>query len=415
MIMAYTTLIPRFLRYVKVNTRSDPNSKTIPSTPQLAAFARQLGDEMQQIGLQDVHYLAKNGYVIGTLPSNINREVPTIGFIAHIDTADFNADGVKPQIVKNYDGHSTLPLDPAGKYSLNIKDFPFLKQYQGHTLITTDGTTLLGGDDKAGVAEIITAMAHLIQHPEIKHGTLRVAFGPDEEIGTGADHFDVADFNAAFAYTVDGGTEGQLEYETFNAAAMTVDIQGKNVHTATAKDTMVNALQLAVAFQNALPADEVPEKTAGRQGFFHLDQLSGTVEQAKMSYIIRDFDRDGLAQRKALAQKIAARLNASYDIPRVTVTLWDQYYNMREILAQDMRPVELARQAMENLHIVPLTEAVRGGTDGSKLSFMGLPTPNLFAGPENMHGRYEFVSQQVMAHAVDVIIEISRLNGTNPA
>jgi tripeptide aminopeptidase len=413
--MAYETLIPRFLRYVKVNTRSDPNATTIPSTPQLAAFAQQLGDEMRTIGLQDVHYLAKNGYVVGTLPCNLDQKVPTIGFIAHLDTADFNAEGVNPQIVAHYDGHSTIPLDPDGQYTLNTKDFPFLKAYQGHTLITTDGRTLLGGDDKAGVAEIMTAMAYLGQHPEIKHGTIRVAFGPDEEIGTGADHFDVADFNAAFAYTVDGGTEGQLEYETFNAAALTVEIQGKNVHTATAKDTMVNALQLAVDFQNALPAAEVPEKTAGRQGFFHLDQLTGTVESAKMSYIIRDFERDGLAQRKALAQAIAARLNARYDTPRVTITLWDQYANMREILEQDMRPVELARQAMENLHITPLTEAVRGGTDGSKLSFMGLPTPNLFAGPENMHGRYEFVSQQVMAHAVDVIIEISRLNGTNPA
>ncbi|MCL5457272.1 peptidase T [Loigolactobacillus coryniformis] len=406
----YTTLVPRFLRYVKVNTRSNPDSKTIPSTPGLVAFAHKLAEEMQTIGLQNVHYLASNGYVVGTLPSNLDHEVPVIGFLGHFDTADFNAEGINPQIVKDYDGHSEIKLDAAGQFTLNTTDFPFLANYAGHTLITTDGSTLLGGDDKAGVTEIMTAMEYLIQHPEIKHGELRVGFGPDEEIGTGADHFDVKDFNAAFAYTVDGGSEGQLEYETFNAAEMKVHIQGKNVHTATAKGVMVNALQLAVDFQNGLPQAEVPEKTAGVDGFFHLYQLNGTVEEADMTYIIRDFERDGLEARKEKARQLAAKLNQQLGLERITLDIFDQYYNMSEILKQDMTSVELAKKAMENLDIKPLIEPVRGGTDGSKISFMGLPTPNLFAGPENMHGRYEFISEQVMAKAVDVILEITRLN-----
>ncbi|MFD0897598.1 peptidase T [Loigolactobacillus binensis] len=406
----YTTLIPRFLRYVKVNTRSDPAATTIPSTPSLTAFAHELAAEMRTIGLQNVHYLKQSGYVIGTLPSNLDHTVPVIGFLAHFDTADFNAEGVNPQIVKNYDGHSPIQLDTAGKYTLNTDDFPFLANYTGHTLITTDGSTLLGGDDKAGVSEIMTAMEYLGQHPEIKHGELRVGFGPDEEIGTGADHFDVADFNAAFAYTVDGGSAGQLEYETFNAAEMKVHIQGKNVHTATAKGVMINALQLAVDFQNGLPQAEVPEKTAGLQGFFHLYQLTGTVEEADMTYIIRDFERAGLAARKAQAQAVADQLNQQFAAERVSLDIFDQYYNMIEILRKDMTSVELAKTALENLAIKPIIAPVRGGTDGSKISFMGLPTPNLFAGPENMHGRYEFISEQVMTQAVNVILEISRLN-----
>ncbi|MFC6171526.1 peptidase T [Loigolactobacillus jiayinensis] len=406
----YTTLVPRFLRYVKVNTRSNPDSTTIPSTPSLVTFAQDLAQEMRTIGLQNVHYLKENGYVIGTLPSNLDHSVPVIGFLGHFDTADFNAEGIKPQIVDNYDGQSKIKLDAAGQYTLNTTDFPFLANYAGHTLITTDGSTLLGGDDKAGVSEIMTAMEYLIQHPEIKHGELRVGFGPDEEIGTGADHFDVQDFNTAFAYTVDGGTEGQLEYETFNAAEMKVHIQGKNVHTATAKGVMVNALQLAVDFQNGLPQAEVPEKTAGLAGFFHLYQLNGNVEEADMTYIIRDFERTGLEARKARAQELAAKLNQQFDMERITLSIFDQYYNMGEILKKDMTSVELAKKAMENLGIKPIIEPVRGGTDGSKISFMGLPTPNIFAGPENMHGRYEFVSEQVMAKAVATILEISRLN-----
>ncbi|MFL2029147.1 peptidase T [Loigolactobacillus zhaoyuanensis] len=406
----YTTLVPRFLRYVKVNTRSNPDSTTVPSAPSLVTFAKNLAEEMRTIGLQDVHYLESNGYVIGTLPSNMDHVVPVIGFLAHFDTADFNVEGIDPQIVNDYDGKSEIKLDPAGKYTLNTTDFPFLANYAGHTLITTDGSTLLGGDDKAGVAEIMTAMEYLAQHPEIKHGELRVGFGPDEEIGTGADRFDVADFNAAFAYTIDGGEEGQLEFETFNAAAMKVHIQGKNVHTATAKGVMVNALQLAVDFQNGLPQAEVPEKTDGLQGFFHLYQLNGTVEEAEMLYIIRDFERDGLAARKEQAKALAAKLNQQLGMERFTLDISDQYYNMGEVLKEDMTSVDLAKKALENMDIKPLIEPIRGGTDGSKISFMGLPTPNLFAGPENMHGRYEFVSEQVMANAVGVILEISRLN-----
>lgn len=408
--MAYDTLVPRFLRYVKVNTRSDPNSTTIPSTPDLVKFAHNLAQEMKDIGLQDVRYLEESGYVIGTLPSNLDHQVPVAGFISHFDTADFNSVNINPQIVRDYDGHSTIKLDEAGEYTLNTTDFPFLSNYAGHTLITTDGSTLLGADDKSGVAEIMTAMEYLAQHPEIKHGEIRVGFGPDEEIGTGANQFSVKDFNADFAYTVDGGPEGQLEYETFNAAAMKVTIQGKNVHTGTAKDTMVNALQLAIDFQNGLPQAEVPEKTDGLDGFFHLYQLNGTVEGAEMLYLLRDFERDGLEARKEKAKAVAAKLNQQLDQERVKVDIHDQYYNMRDVLEKDMSSVELAKKALENLNIKPLIDPIRGGTDGSKISFMGLPTPNLFAGPENMHGRYEFISQQVMAKAVDVIVEICRLN-----
>ncbi|ANK59588.1 peptidase T [Loigolactobacillus backii] len=406
----YEDLVPRFLRYVKSNTRSDPDSYTIPSTPRLIAFAKKLAEEMQMIGLKNVHYLDKNGYVVGTLPSNQEKKVPVIGFMGHMDTAEFNSENVNPQFVPNYDGQSLIKLDQAGKFTLNLTDFPFLANYKGHDLITTDGSTLLGGDDKAGVAEIMTAMAYLVKHPEIKHGEIRVGFSPDEEIGTGADHFDVADFNATFAYTVDGGSEGQLEYETFNAAEMKVHIQGKNVHTATANGVMVNALQLATDFQNGLPQKEVPEKTSGTAGFFHLYQLKGTVEEADMTYIIRDFKRSGLQARKEVAQRVAATINARFPEERISLTIFDQYYNMREVLEKDMRSVELAKKAMEEVGVKPLIDPVRGGTDGSKISFMGLPTPNLFAGPENMHGRYEFVSEQVMARATDVILQIIKLN-----
>ncbi len=406
----YENLLPRFLKYVTTETRSDATSTTTPSTQTQVAFAKELQKELEELGLSDVHYNESNGFVIATLPSNVEHDVRSIGFIAHMDTADFNAENVDPQIIENYDGESTIKLDTEGKYTLNTKDFPNLKNYAGETLITTDGTTLLGSDDKSGIAEIMTAMEILLKNPTIKHGEIKVAFGPDEEIGVGADKFDVEDFNVDFAYTMDGGPVGELQYETFNAAQAEITIQGKNVHPGTAKDTMINALQLAVDFQNALPADEVPEKTEGTEGFFHLMSLSGSVEEAKMAYIIRDHDRSRFEERKAQLLAVQESLNARFDEPRVHVHLYDQYYNMKEIIEKDMSIIDLAKDAMKAVGITPMTEPVRGGTDGSKISYLGIPTPNIFAGGENMHGRYEFVSLQSMMKATDVIVKIAELN-----
>lgn len=406
----YENLLPRFLKYVKTETRSDATSTTTPSTQTQVAFAKELQKELEELGLSDVHYNESNGFVIATLLSNVDHDVRSIGFIAHMDTADFNAENVDPQIIENYDGESTIKLDKEGKYTLNTKDFPNLKNYAGETLITTDGTTLLGSDDKSGIAEIMTAMEILLKNPTIKHGEIKVAFGPDEEIGVGADKFDVEDFNVDFAYTMDGGPVGELQYETFNAAQAEITIQGKNVHPGTAKDTMINALQLAVDFQNALPADEVPEKTEGTEGFFHLMSLSGSVEEAKMAYIIRDHDRSRFEERKAQLLAVQESLNARFDEPRVHVHLYDQYYNMKEIIEKDMSIIDLAKDAMKAVGITPMTEPVRGGTDGSKISYLGIPTPNIFAGGENMHGRYEFVSLQSMMKATDVIVKIAELN-----
>ncbi|MFC6253427.1 peptidase T [Secundilactobacillus hailunensis] len=411
--MDYENLIPRFLNYVKIETRSDEASNTVPTTQTQVDFLKTLANEMTEIGLADIHVSKPSGYVYATLPANTDTPVPTIGFIAHVDTADFNAHHVNPQIVENCDGHSVIKLDSAGKYQLDPKVFPSLQKYQGQTLITTDGSTLLGSDDKSGVAEIITAMQYLLEHPEIKHGTIKVGLGPDEEIGTGADHFDVQDFGADFAYTVDGGPLGQLEYETFNAADGRVHITGTNVHPGDAKDTMVNANQLAIDFHDALPEHDRPEKTAGREGFFHLYKISGDVDTADLGYIIRDHDRERFEARKQLFQGIADQLNDQYGAGTVQVTLKDQYYNMREILEKDMSVVELAKQAMMELGIKPDIAPIRGGTDGSKLSFLGLPTPNIFAGGENMHGRFEYVSEQTMAQATDVILKIIALNLKN--
>ena len=406
----YENLLPRFLRYVKTETRSDAHSKTTPSTQTQIAFAQTLKKELAELGMTEVSYNEKNGFVTATLPKNTNKEVRTIGFIAHMDTADFNAENVNPQIIENYDGKSTIQLDAKGKYTLNTHDFPNLKNYAGQTLITTDGRTLLGADDKSGIAEIMTAMEILIKNPDIKHGTIRVAFGPDEEIGTGANKFDVAQFNADFAYTMDGGPVGELQFETFNGAQAEITIHGKNVHPGTAKDTMINALQLAIDFQNALPAAEVPEKTEGREGFFHLASLTGTPEEAKLVYIIRDHDREKFEARKQRIKAIQAKLNAGFEQERVELNLFDQYYNMGEIIEKDMSIIELAKKAMVEVAIEPLIEAVRGGTDGSKISFLGIPTPNIFAGGENMHGRFEFVSLQAMEKATDVIVKIAELN-----
>ncbi|UQS83550.1 peptidase T [Bombilactobacillus thymidiniphilus] len=408
--MQYATLVPRFLKYVRQNTRSDEESDAIPTTERQIAFLRNLETELRELGLSDVHYNQHNSYLTATLPTNMQQDVPVVGFLAHVDTADFNSENINPQIVENYDGQSNIALDADKKYVLDPSVFPNLCNYQGHTLITTDGTTLLGGDDKAGVSEIITAMQYLLEHPEIKHGTIRIGFSPDEETGKGARNFDVPAFAADFAYTVDGGAQGQLEYETFNAAAAKITITGKNVHPSTAKDIMINANLVAVELQNKLPSEQVPEKTTGRDGFFLLTDFNGTIDKAQLAYIIRDFERSGLESRKQLLQTIVDQLNAKYGAQTVQLEMYDQYYNMFEVIKDHMEVVKLARKAMQNLGITIDETPIRGGTDGSTISFMGLPTPNLFAGPENMHGRFEYVSVQVMEKAVDVILEIVKLN-----
>ncbi|AUT05760.1 peptidase T [Streptococcus parauberis] len=403
--MQYQTLLDRFIKYVKENTRSNPDSTTTPSTESQVAFALNiLQPEMEAIGLSNVHYIKENGYLIGTLPANSATLTRKIGFIAHMDTADFNAENVSPQIIENYQG-GKIELGQSG-YSLVPEEFPNLNKYLGQTLITTDGTTLLGSDDKSGIAEIMTAIEYLVANPKIEHCEIRVAFGPDEEIGVGANKFDVEDFDVDFAYTVDGGPLGELQYETFSAAALELKFMGRNVHPGTAKGQMVNAMQLAIDFHNQLPEADRPEKTDGYQGFYHLHGMSGSVEEAESSYIIRDFEDQAFEARKAEVQAIADRMNQELGAERVLVTLSDQYYNMKKVIEKDMTPITIAKSVMENLSIKPIIEPIRGGTDGSKISFMGIPTPNIFAGGENMHGRFEFVSLQTMEQAVDVIIGI---------
>lgn len=406
----YTNLVPRFIKYVKTETRSDATSKTTPSTPTQIAFAKELKKELEEIGMSDVFHNEENGFVIATLPSNTDKDVRSIGFIAHMDTADFNAVGVNPQFVENYDGQSDIPLDKEGKFKLTVKDFPNLANYKGQTLITTDGSTLLGADDKSGIAEIMTAMEYLVNHPEIKHGKIMVAFGPDEEIGVGADKFNVEEFPVDFAYTMDGGPVGELQFETFSAAQAEISIEGKNVHPGTAKDTMINALQVAIDLHNKLPQDEVPEKTDGYEGFFHLLQLDGVPDEATMTYIIRDHDREKFEVRKSLLESIVKEFNDNFGQERVSLNLFDQYYNMREVIEKDMSIIDLVDEAMRNLDIEPNKAPVRGGTDGSKISYMGLPTPNIFAGGENMHGRFEYVAVESMEKATSLIVEIVKLN-----
>ena len=402
--MKYPNLLERFLTYVKVNTRSDETSTTTPSTQSQVDFAKNiLIPEMKRVGLENVYYLP-NGFAIGTLPANDPSLTRKIGFISHMDTADFNAENIQPQVIENYDG-GVIPLGQSG-FNLDPEDFSSLHKYKGQTLITTDGTTLLGADDKSGIAEIMTAIEYLSAHPEIKHGEIRVGFGPDEEIGIGADHFDAVDFDVDFAYTVYGGPLGELQNETFSAAGAELTFQGRNVHPGTAKDQMVNALQLAIDFHNQLPEADRPEKTEGYQGFYHLMNLTGTVEEAQASYIVRDFDSEAFENRKASMQAFADKMNQELGSERVIRTLKDQYYNMKQVIEKDMTPIHIAKAVMESLDIQPVIEPIRGGTDGSKISFMGIPTPNLFAGGENMHGRFEYVSLETMERAVDTIIGI---------
>lgn len=367
-----------------------------------------LVEELKSIGMEDVT-VDENGYVMATLPANTDKNVPVIGFLAHMDTApEFTGANVNPQLIDSYDG-GDIVLNKEQGIILSPNDFPELAGYKGHTLITTDGTTLLGADDKAGIAEIMTAMNYLIQHPEIKHGKVRVAFTPDEEIGRGPHKFDVAKFGAQFAYTVDGGPLGELEYESFNAAEAKITIKGKNVHPGTAKGKMINSIKIAMEFEQQLPAHEAPEHTEGYEGFYHLLSFQGSVEETKLHYIIRDFDREQFEARKAKMNEIAASLAQKYGNDRITLEINDQYYNMREKIEPVRHIVDIAHEAMTNLGIEPKVKPIRGGTDGSQLSYMGLPTPNLFAGGENFHGRYEYISADNMVKAAEVIVEIIKL------
>ncbi|HZG59756.1 MAG TPA: peptidase T [Anoxybacillus sp.] len=401
-------IIERFTKYVKIDTQSNPNSDTCPSTPGQWTLAKMLVEELKAIGMEEVT-VDENGYVMATLPSNTDKDVPTIGFLAHMDTAtDFTGANVKPQIVESYDGGDII-LNEELHIVLSPTDFPELANYKGHTLITTDGTTLLGADNKAGIAEIMTAMAYLIQHPEIKHGKVRVAFTPDEEIGRGPHKFDVAAFGAKYAYTVDGGPLGELEYESFNAAQAKITFKGKNVHPGTAKGKMINSMKMAMEFHEYLPANEAPEYTEGYEGFYHLLSFQGDVEETKLHYIIRDFDRQQFEARKAKMEEIAAKLQEKYGKERIAIEIKDQYYNMREKIEPVKEVVDIAYEAMKNLGIEPKISPIRGGTDGSQLSYMGLPTPNIFTGGENFHGRYEYISVDNMIKATNVIIEIIKL------
>lgn len=398
-------LIDRFLKYVSFTTTSDENTKMTPSTPGQMVFAQYLVEELKAIGLQEVD-LDKNGYVMATLPSNIDKDIPTIGFISHMDTSpDMTGKNVKPRIVKNYDGNDIL-LNEEKAIVLETEKFPEIKQYVGQDIIVTDGTTLLGADDKAGLAEIVTAMEYLIAHPEIKHGKIRVGFTPDEEIGQGADHFDVPKFGAEWAYTMDGGEIGELEYENFNAAGAKITFNGINVHPGYAKHKMLNSMRVAQQFATMLPRHETPEHTDGYEGFYHLVGMEGTVEQSSLSYIIRDHDRDRFERRKKEMQHLVNKINAEFGANTAVLELRDQYYNMREKVEPVKHIVDLAFEALESVGVKPNVKPIRGGTDGARLSFEGLPCPNIFAGGHNFHGRFEYVPVQSMEKAMMVVVKI---------
>ncbi len=403
-------LIDRFISYVTVDTESDPTSDTTPSTAKQWDLANALVEELKHIGLQDVT-IDDNAYIMATLPSNVPHKVPTIGFISHFDTTpDFTGKDVKPQIIENYDGKDIV-LNKAQNIILSPSYFEDLLLYKGQTLITTDGTTLLGADDKAGITEIVSAMEYLVQHPEIKHGKIRVGFTPDEEIGRGAHKFDVEKFGADWAYTMDGSQVGELEYENFNAAGALVSIKGKIVHPGYAKGKMVNSMYIATDYINSLPRLETPEHTKDRQGFFHLYSVTGEVDSTQLQYIIRDHDKEHFEARKEMMLKLADELNSQLGEPCVSVEIKDQYFNMREKIEPVMHIVDIAQKAMEQAGIKPLIKPIRGGTDGSQLSFKGLPCPNIFAGGHNFHGRFEYVPVESIQKAIEVIINIAQLVG----
>lgn len=405
-------IIDRFISYVTVDTESDPNSNTTPSTAKQWDLANQLVEELKAIGMEDVT-IDEHAYIMATLPSNVNHEVPVIGFVSHFDTTpDFTGANVKPQIIENYDGGDII-LNKEQNIVLSPGYFKDLLQYKGQTLITTDGTTLLGADDKAGITEIVTAMEYLIKHPEIKHGKIRVGFTPDEEIGRGAHKFDVEKFGAEWAYTMDGSQIGELEYENFNAAGAKITFSGKSVHPGYAKGKMINSMLLANKFISKLPKEEVPEKTSGYDGFFHVTGISGSIEETTVQLIIRDHDKKKFEKRKKLVAKITEGINEKYakqfggDI--AVAEIKDQYFNMKEKVEPVFHIVEIAEKAMKELGIKPIIKPIRGGTDGSQLSYMGLPCPNIFAGGHNFHGKYEYVPVESMQKAVEVIVKIAEL------
>jgi tripeptide aminopeptidase len=399
-------LIERFIKYVTIDTESDPNNPAFPSTENQWDLANVLVEDLKVIGMQDI-YLDENCYIMATLPSNVSHNVPIIGFVSHMDTSpDFTGKNVKPQITENYQGNDII-LNKEKNIVLSPDYFEDLLQYKGQTIITTDGTTLLGADDKAGITEIVTAMEYLIQHPEIQHGTIRICFTPDEEVGKGAHLFDVEKFGAAWAYTMDGSQIGELEYENFNAASAVVTITGKIVHPGYAIGKMINSMQIANEFMSLLPEAEVPEKTTDYQGFFHLHDMNGTVEKTVLEYIIRDHDLDLFAKRKNVLQNIADKLNKVAGQNLIEITMKDQYFNMKEKIVPVMHIVDLVEETMIDLGITPLIKPIRGGTDGSQLSFKGLPCPNIFAGGHNFHGRFEYVPAESMVKAAEVIVGIA--------
>ena len=397
----------RFLKYVAFDTQSDENSITFPSTDKQLVLLRALKEEMIELGLTEV-VMDEHGYVMGTIPASEGYEgAPVVGFISHVDTSpDMSGAAIKPQFVKNYDGGDIALNDTL---TMTVKEFPELKFFVGHTLITTDGTTLLGADDKAGVAEIMTMAEYLIAHPEVKHGKVRIGFTPDEEIGRGVDYFDVEAFGAQVGYTVDGGMEGELEYENFNAASAKWEVSGRNIHPGMAKDKMINAMQIAMELNSMLPAHQRPEHTEGYDGFYHLVGMRGEVEHAELTYIVRDHSRELFEQKKALMEQITAYVNGKYGEGTVRLTLKDQYYNMREMVEPHPEIIEKAMQAMEEAGVAPIIKPIRGGTDGSRLSYMGLPCPNLYTGGMNFHGKFEYVSLDTMYRSVQTLVNLVKL------
>ena len=402
-------VVERFIRYVKFDTKSDPSSETCPSTSKQLALGKELVRELKEIGLADAE-MDENGYVMATLPSNMDVDTKVIGFIAHMDTSpDMSGEDVKPKFVENYDG-GDIVLNPEKNVVLSPTDFPDLKNYIGDTLITTDGTTLLGADNKAGIAEIIAAVEYLTENPDIKHGTIKIGFTPDEEIGRGADRFDVEKFKSDFAYTVDGGPIGELEYENFNAAGAKIKIHGRNVHPGASKNKMKNSVLIAMELNSMLPVAERPEYTEGYEGFFHLNNFNGDVEETSLVYIIRDHFKDRFEKKKKLIEEAVSFLNLKYGEGTIELQLKDQYFNMKEKIEPVMEIVDLAKRAMIEVGVTPNIKPVRGGTDGARLSYMGLPCPNIFTGGHNFHGKYEFLSVASMKKAVEVILKIVELN-----
>lgn len=401
-------LLERFLKYVSIHTTSDENTGLVPSTPQQMEFAKILAEELKDMGMQDVS-LDNKGYLMATLPSNIDKDVPTVGFISHLDTSpDISGKNVKPRIVENYDGNDII-LNEKENIVLSPKQFTELTMYRGQSLVVTNGLTLLGADDKAGIAEIMTAMDYFIKNPDVKHGKVRIAFNPDEEIGLGAHHFDVEKFGCQFAYTMDGGEIGELEYENFNAAVAKVTFYGTNVHPGYAKNKMVNSMKIATKFMATVPANESPEYTDGYEGFYHLTGIGGDVEKTTVSYIIRDHDRKKFEERKAHLQMLVDKINSEFGDNTATIEVKDQYYNMKEKVEPVKYIVDIASEAIRQAGVEPKVKPIRGGTDGAQLSFKGLPCPNIFAGGHNFHGKYEFVPIQSMEKATEVVKNIIKI------